>query len=139
MVEFTVNYIAVIVSAVAAMALGMAWYGPLFGKKWMGLMGISEKQAKEGMKKGGMMKSMVAGLVANIVMAYVLSMIVDFAGATDAMGGVITAFWVWLGFVATVTLSSILWEGKSVELYLINNAYNLVNLAIMGAIVAVLV
>lgn len=141
MVEFTVNYAAVLVSAVVSMVVGMVWYGPLFGKKWIALAGISEKQVKEGQKKGmaGMMPQMVAGLISYVVLAYVLSMIVDFAGAKTAVEGAITGFWIWLGFLATTSLSMVLWEGKKFELYLLNNAYMLVVLALAGAIVAVLV
>ena len=138
MVVYNVNFVAVLVSAVAAMAIGMLWYGPLFGKKWMKLSGISEKQAKKGMEKGmaGMAPQMVAQLVASAVMAFVLSMFMSLVGATGVMGGLTVAFWAWLGFVATVSLSSVLWEGKSVELYALNNGSMLVTLLVQGAILA---
>ncbi len=32
---FQINLLAVVVCAIASMVLGMLWYGPLFGKKWM--------------------------------------------------------------------------------------------------------
>ena len=36
-----VNYLAIIVSAVLMMVIGYVWYGPLFGKRWATLMGLS--------------------------------------------------------------------------------------------------
>ncbi|HLD39833.1 MAG TPA: DUF1761 family protein, partial [Candidatus Nanoarchaeia archaeon] len=33
------NYLAVLVAAIAAYVVGFLWYGPVFGKKWMALMG----------------------------------------------------------------------------------------------------
>ena len=36
-----VNWIAVIAAAVSAFVMGGLWYGPLFGKKWMALVGLS--------------------------------------------------------------------------------------------------
>lgn len=39
-----VNYIAVILAAVAANVLGFIWYGPLLGKQWMKLSGMSQEK-----------------------------------------------------------------------------------------------
>lgn len=33
-----VNYLAVAAAVIASFAFGWLWYGPLFGKKWAGLM-----------------------------------------------------------------------------------------------------
>ncbi len=35
-----VNYLAIIVGAVFSMILGAIWYGPIFGKKWMEIIGV---------------------------------------------------------------------------------------------------
>lgn len=45
-------------------------------------------------------------------------------------------FWAWLGFVATIMLGMTLWEGKPFRLYLLNAGYQLLNLLVMGAILA---
>ncbi|MBI3341870.1 DUF1761 domain-containing protein, partial [Candidatus Curtissbacteria bacterium] len=37
--EFQINYMAVVAAAVVNMVLGFLWYGPLFGKPWMKMMG----------------------------------------------------------------------------------------------------
>ena len=39
--ETNINYIAVVVAAVASMAVGFIWYGVLFRKQWMSLMGFT--------------------------------------------------------------------------------------------------
>lgn len=39
--EANVNYLAVVVAAVASMAVGFLWYGVLFRKQWMSLMGLT--------------------------------------------------------------------------------------------------
>lgn len=36
-----VNYLAILVAAVLSMVLGFLWYGPLFGKEWTKLMGVT--------------------------------------------------------------------------------------------------
>ena len=46
-----INYLAVLVAGVAAVAVGFLWYGPLlFAKPWMKLMGHT-KETMEGAKK----------------------------------------------------------------------------------------
>ena len=134
----------IILAAVAAHMLGFLWYGPLFGKKWMSLMGLTEKD-KEKAKQKGMAKTYLMSFVASLVMAAVLDFVigeigfVDFTGATPALwnvlGGALAGALVWLGFVATKSLGSVFWEGKSWGLYFLNTAYDLVNLLLMGAIV----
>ena len=44
------------------------------------------------------------------------------------------AGWIWLGFIATVTFGNVLWYGKPKGLWVLENAYYLVNLLIMTAI-----
>ena len=43
-----VNWLAVLVAAFSAFALGGIWYGPLFGKRWQRLVGLSDEAAKAG-------------------------------------------------------------------------------------------
>lgn len=40
------NYLVVLAAAVASIALGMVWYGLLFGKVWMRLSGFIPKSMK---------------------------------------------------------------------------------------------
>ena len=44
MPTITVNYIAVLVCAIAAMPVGFLWFGPLFGKTWARHMGFGDMQ-----------------------------------------------------------------------------------------------
>lgn len=136
----SVNYLAVLVCGIVSMALGMLWYSPkgLFGKQWMQLMGFDKlnKQQLAKMQQEGK-KSMAIGFVSVLVMAYVLSRVIGAMGATTWMAGVQAAFWVWLGFIATVMLGSVLWEQKPWKLYWINSLHYLVTLVVMGAILAV--
>ena len=117
------------------MVLGSIWYGPLFGKKWMHLSGMTQASMEEA-KKGGMAKLYFWAFVGALVMAYVLAHFVEYFGADTAGRALQLAFWAWLGFIATSSLGSVLWENKSKELYLINNSYQLVSLAVMALIIA---
>jgi len=79
--DITVNIIAVIVAAVAAMVIAFIWYSPsAFGNKWMKLSGIDKRKAAA-MKKKGMGKTMLVGFIAALVMAYVLAVFIEATGA----------------------------------------------------------
>lgn len=136
--EFSVNYMAVAAAAIINMALGFVWYGPLFGKPWMKMVGLTDKDMEKA-KKGGMayMGKFYAGaFVGALVMAYVLAHFTQVGGAMSVMEGATIGFWVWLGFIATTTLSGLLWESKPLNLYLLNNGYYLVLLLVNGALLA---
>ncbi len=137
-IMFAVNYVGVILGAIAAMVLGMSWYSQMmFGKQWMKLSGLgklTKKQMQEGKKK--MIPSVITGFIAAIVTALVLAIFIG-TGATW-LEGVSVAFYAWLGFIAPVMLGMVLWECKPFQLYVINVTYQLVSIVIMGAIIGAL-
>lgn len=136
MLGVNINLVTVLFAAIVNMVLGMVWYGPLFGKTWMKLIGISEKSMEE-MKKKGVEKSYALAFFGSLITAFVLATLIDIAQARNANEGIQLGFLAWLGFVATTSLSSVLWEGKSPKLYWLNNTYNLTSLIIMGVILTV--
>ena len=129
------NWMAIIVAAVINMVLGFLWYGPLFGKAWQKLIGLTDSRLEE-MKKKGMTQTYVFTMVGAVAMAFVLNQIVTSTGTMDLMSGVMLGFWAWLGFVAPVQLSQVLYEQKSWNLYFINTGYYLVALVLMGGLLA---
>lgn len=132
------NYVAVFVAAIASMVIGSVWYGPLFGKKWMASVGMTEKKMEEA-KKGSIGKTYFITFLGSLVTAYVLAMLVGLMGTGGWVTGAQAGFLAWLGFVAPVSLTNKLFEGKPMDLFAINAGNNLVSLLAMGAILAVLV
>ncbi len=132
----TINYLAVLVSAVATFVIGFLWHGPLFGAQWMKLSNISaaEAEASKAAMAGKMWMYLLPAFLQQLVMAYVLAHFVYVWGASDVMGALQLAFWVWLGFIATVLLNGVLWEKRTVPLYLFNVAYHFVSLSAMAVI-----
>ena len=123
------------------MVLGFLWYGPLFGKIWAAMMGWDKMDPSkvEQIKKGAA-KGYVVSFVGALVMSYVLAHYLVFASVyTETEGvsaGLMVGFWTWLGFIAPVTLGSVLWDGKPLKLWVLNNGYNLIQLLIIGTILA---
>jgi hypothetical protein len=129
----SVNLVAVLVAAVVAEIVGFLWYGPLFGKAWQKLSGVTPKQLADAKKKG-MGKSFLMGFISVLVMTYVVAVFIGLAGAQSITNAVIVAFWIWLGFIATTTLGSVLWEFKPGKLWWLNNVFNIINLEIIAII-----
>ena len=137
-----VNYLAVFVATLLSIVLGSIWYGPLFGKDWTKLMGWSKADMAKGMAdKSGMMRSYGLQFVGSLIMCFVLAHSLVFAkaylGETGVSAGIQTGFWNWIGFIAPVTLTSVLWEGKPWKLWFIINGYNLVFLMCAGVLLSV--
>lgn len=133
--EADVNYVAVLVAAIASMVVGGLWYGALFKKQWMSLMGYTPDSMK-GMKMTAN-KAYALQFVASLVMACVLSRLISSTGGVGVSAGVTLGFWIWLGFIAPVTLGAVLWENRPWKLWFINTSHYLVMLVVMGAILAV--
>jgi hypothetical protein len=132
-----INYPAVFVSALAYWALGALWYSPLlFARPFIGLMRWTPEQLAS-VESQGAGAQIVVALLTSLVLAYVLAHFVKFTGAETVKSGALTGFWLWLGFVATSNLETVLFESRPVGLYLINNGYHLVGLLGMGSLLAV--
>lgn len=139
MPQVPTNYLAVLGAAIVSMVVGFLWYGPIFGKIWMKEMGFT-KEYMEAAKKKGMGKSYAIMFVGSLVMSFVLHHALVFAStyllASGVSAGLMAGFWNWIGFVAPVTLGSVLWESKSWKLWFLNNGYYLVTLCAMGVTLA---
>ena len=131
-----INYPAVFVSALAYWALGALWYSPLlFEQPFIALKGWTPEQV-EAIRAASHAGEIGAALAVSLVTAYVLAHFVRFTGAETGRTGALAGFWLWLGFVVTTNLSTVLFEGRPIGLYLINNGYHLVGLLGMGALLA---
>ncbi len=124
-----VNLLEVLVAAIIPMVIGFIWYGPLFGNQWMKISGITKKDMQKDMSKTyGIM------FVGALVMSYVLAHFITYTGANDLISGAVGGFWIWLGFIASVRISDVLFNKGSMNLYYLDVAYRLVSLLAMGAV-----
>jgi hypothetical protein len=140
--DVVINYWAVIGATIVAFVLGGVWFGPLFGKQWMRLVGITHEQMEAAKEKGvkGMWRSYALMAVGTLVMAYVLAHVIAYAavfsGSSGADAGIAAGVSVWVGFVAPVMLGTVLWEGRPWKYWFITGGYYLVSLIVMGIILA---
>ncbi len=133
--DFDINFWAVLVAGLASMVTGFIWYGPVFGKIWGREMGFDKltQDQTENMRKEAQ-PNYIQQLVGAILMAFVFAHVLesfDSNSIADALQG---AFWVWLGFIAPVKYSEVLWNNKSYKLFFIDSLYFLLNLVVFGII-----
>jgi hypothetical protein len=133
-----INFLAVLVSAIATMVLGFLWYSPmLFANPWMRLMGLDPNdKAKLAEMQKGAGKTYGLAFVASIASSVVLAKIIGVTSVNTIPYGMKIGFAVWLGFVTTVQLTGALFGKQPTKLYLINTGYQLVCYLVVGAILA---
>jgi hypothetical protein len=134
----SINFIAVIVAAIANFVIGFLFHGPLLGKTWMRLANIHPTGNE---KLGDMIPQMVKNFLMNIVCAYVLSLLYVFASTASNMSdsiltGVLVSFLVWFGFIFTGSSMDVIWMGKSYKLWVFELFASLVSFLAMGLIIA---
>ncbi len=134
--EIAINWWAILVCGIVAMVIGSIWYGPLFGKKWMEMMGIGamDAEAKKKMQKEAMPLYAIQ-FVLVLFQAYVLAHYI--AGWQDA-SGVENAMWIWAAFVMPTVAGSAMWTTQPTRtrwtLFFIQAGYQLVMFVLFGLI-----
>lgn len=131
--EVHVNYLAVAVAAVASYIIAAIWYGAIFAKLWQRLTGITD------MKPAPM--NIVLMLISSFIMAYVLHHSIVFGDKTLGVSGIDGAlkgaFFLWLGYIATTTFATKLYEKKPWGLWILDNAFWLISLMVQSTILSV--
>jgi hypothetical protein len=121
-----VNWIAVIIAVVLLEALGMVWYGPLFGKAWLAAMGHTPDMANQNML-------MAVGVVNTLVCVTGLAWLIHRVGAATLGAAVMTSVAAWFFFSLTTQSTEYLYMGMSLQLLEINASFQLVSFVIAGA------
>lgn len=134
MSQMDVNWLAIIVAAVAAFAIGALWYSPtLFGRKWMAAHGHTpEKMAA---MRSSMAKTYTYSFVTYLITAMVIALLVGLTGAGTAMLGIVLAVLAWVGFGFATGLNANLYSDKPAAAFLIDAGYQVVYVIVMGAII----
>jgi Protein of unknown function (DUF1761) len=131
-----INYIAILIAAVAGWLAGAVWYMAL-AKPWMAAVGTTREQIDAARQRPGASLPFVFAFAANVIMAWVLAGVMGHLGLGQVTirNGVISGAFLWLGFVITTMLVNNSFAMRSRMLLLIDGGYWLVVLMLMGAII----
>jgi hypothetical protein len=132
--EIAINYWAVLMGGIASMIVGGLWYGPLFGKIWQRESGITDEMMA-GAKTKGVAKSYIFMFIFALISTYILAHFIAIQEVTSIAGALSLALWAWLGFQVPIHIGSVLWDMKSMKLFMINALYSIVTLMISGIII----
>jgi hypothetical protein len=119
----------VVVSAIVQCLMGALWYGVVFKKSWMKLVGFTEEQQPKNRAFG-----VVSSLIACFILSFVLAHIVGAVGADTFMGGASIAIICWFGFMAPPLFTQHIFENRRANLFAINACYWLLAMAVGGGI-----
>lgn len=126
------NWPEIVLAALSAFILGGLWYGPLFGKRWQSLNQLSDAQ----INNANMKLIYGAAFLLNLFLALFLSLFIEVAMmmGSGALTGAMFGAFLGMVFVAPTFGVNYLFARRPVRLYLIDVGYQVLQLALMGAI-----
>jgi hypothetical protein len=130
----SINWLAVVVCVVVSMVSGSLWYNPkTLYPAWWKAIGRSEND-QPGMQNMGMVWGLTA--LSSFVQAASIALMIRVMGSTTLASGALAGFMIWLGFVATTSLTNKLFTGQ-LKAWVIEAGNHLVNFLLFGAILGV--
>ena len=125
------NYLAILIAAVAAFAWGAAYYTTL-SRQWLAAVGRVEPNKSP--------TPFIISFVALIVMAWVLAGTLGHLGPGQVTikNGIISGLFLWLGFIATTVFVNNAYPGRKLSLSVIDSILWLGVVVIEGAVIGAL-
>ena len=105
MVFSGMNHLAVLIAAVASWLFGAIWYGAL-GKQWMAALGKTKDELAPSGRPNPVI--FIVSFIAQLIMAEMLAGLIGHLGVGQftVKNAVISAAFVWFGFVLTVLVTN---------------------------------
>ena len=131
MVFAGLNYLAILLAALAAFGWGAIYYMTL-SKQWLAAVGISREQMQSRSAAPFVISS-----IALIVMSWVLAGTVGHLGPGQVTikNGIISGLFLWLGFIATTVFVNNAYPGRKYSLSVIDSIHWLGVVVIEGAVI----
>ena len=130
-----INWLAVIVAALATFFLGAVWYMALFGKLWQRLHGYSDEKTKQ-MQAARPPHIFFGTMIgAYLLLAFTMGVIITSFAINGVSAGATLGFFMWLGCCMAIGLTAWVSSDKHPGIYVIDLSYQLVYMVMMGAII----
>lgn len=132
-----VNYLAVLVAALAAFVLGWAWYSPiLFAKPWSAENPLAMERHKS--HPAPMGRLLATAFVCALIAAYAMAVLLVTPQHHSLMIGLKRGFAAGVCWIATAFGSNYAFEARSLRHWTINAGYYVVQFTVMGAILGLM-
>jgi hypothetical protein len=127
-----INYLAVLISAIAYMVIGAVWYSPvLFGNAWMKAIGKTKEQIQADFSP----LNYLWGIITAFIASYGIARIMLWSGVTGIGNGIKIALVVGICFALATMWVNDSFEKRPKALTLINVFYHLVGFVVAGIII----
>src|SRR5690606_35378444 len=124
-----VSLVSVIIAAALNLLIGYLWYSKwLFGPMWNKMCNHSKKEMCCDSS------SIVYSAIVSLIIAYFIAFFQAHLGIATVVDGAMVGFFLWLGFVATTQISSVIWCRKPLKLFLLNTGAKLCAYLVMGGV-----
>lgn len=127
---WNVNWLEIIGAALVGFAIGGVWYGPVFGKAWQRLSGLSDEAVQNGNMAVIFGGTFALNLLASLMLAHMFSA----AGNPGLRISTQMGFGIGFFFVATSIGVNYLFSRKPLKLFFIDAGYWMVAYAAMGLV-----
>jgi hypothetical protein len=126
------NYLSVLVAALAYMLLGAIWYSPaLFGGMWMKCIGKTKEQVAASFSP----INYLWGIITSFIASYGIARIMYWAGRDTVYDGIVIGIFAGICFVLTTLGINDVFESRPKSLTLINVVYHIAGFVIIGVII----
>ena len=126
---FGLNLTGLLVTSVAFFALGFVWYDVLFAQKWMVLMGMDATATG-----GPLVLPLALGFANVLIVSLGLGLFLKWLNVSTLLTAVKYGLIACVCFALTTIAYDVIYAGRSLTLFVLNGAYNVVGYAMVAAI-----
>lgn len=128
MLDFNLNWLAVLVAAIVHMVIGSLWYGPIFGNVWMKAVGKTRETL------GNPVVPMITSMVMNVLMTIGCAIILNNIAGLTLGTGILIGLIIGLLFVTAASFTSNAFDGANKMLPVLFGGYQTVAMTLVALI-----
>ena len=131
-----INYLAIVIAAMAAWLASAVWYMSL-SRHYVAALGKTPEQMAQDRKKPGAFLPFIYAFVANAIIAWMLAGLLAHLGVGQVTirNGLISALFLWFGFVLTTMVVNYSFAGRDRRLLAIDAGNWLIVFIVIGAVI----
>lgn len=129
MIYTHIDFLTVIIASVLNMVIGFFWYSKwLFGDVWLKFSGLNPKEIK------GANITFLFAFISSLITAFFIEVLETSLSITSVTDGMLLGLLLWLGFVATTQINSVLFGKRPFQLFLVDTGYKLLSFLVMSGL-----